>query len=129
MFPSQALAPPVASGGGARDIRLEAPADLRSVDGTVLDRGRLRLVVPASTSTLREWGRRLTNCLGSFDGAAERDRSQIIGVEVDDVLTYVLELTPERRVRQFLAARNRPVPHAHATTVLEHLRTTGVLID
>ena len=70
VFASRALAPPVAGGHGARNSHLETPAELRSIHGTVLERGRLRLVVPSSTDTLREWGRRLANCLGSYDEAA-----------------------------------------------------------
>lgn len=89
--------------------------------------GELRLVEPRRAEELAVWGERLGNCLADYGGAWASGRSRLIGVERDGVLSYCLELTPSGTLRQFLAARNRPVPAADRATVLAALAALGVL--
>lgn len=103
--------------GGARDTR--------RVHGHVV--GDLRLVEPRRVEELAVWGERLGNCLADYAGAWSVGRSRLIGVERDGVLRYCLELTPSGALRQFLAARNRPVPDTDRAAVLEALAALGVL--
>ena len=89
--------------------------------------GPLRLVVPRTGAELTAWGERLGNCVGGFAAAVNEGRSIVLGVEAGDRLAYCLEVRPDGGVRQFLAARNRPVPRADAAAVLAALSAVGVV--
>jgi len=89
--------------------------------------GPLRLVVPRTAAELTVWGARLDNCVGGFAAAVNERRSIILGVEAADRLAYCLEVRPDGGVRQFLAARNRPVPRGDAAAVLAALAAAGVV--
>lgn len=89
--------------------------------------GPLRLVVPRSGAELGAWGTRLGNCVGGFAAAVAEGRSIVLGVEAGDRLAYCLEIRPDGGVRQFLAARNRPVPRGDAAEVLRVLVEAGVV--
>jgi hypothetical protein len=82
---------------------------------------RLRIVVPRSTSELAAWGRRLHSCIGTYGAAVASGRSLLLGVEVADVLSYCIEVTPDGAVRQFLGYGNRAVPARRARAVCERL--------
>ncbi|MGA2836219.1 MAG: PcfJ domain-containing protein [Acidimicrobiales bacterium] len=87
----------------------------------------LVLVVPRSGAELQAWGRRFANCVGSYSAAVEAGRSHIVGVELHEVLSYCLEIKPDRTIRQFLGYRNRAVPREHATVVARYLMSRGAL--
>jgi len=89
--------------------------------------GPLRLVVPRTGAELAAWGARLDNCVGGFAAAVNEGRSIVLGVEAVDRLAYCLEVRPDGGVRQFLAARNRPVPPADAAAVLAAVAAAGVV--
>jgi hypothetical protein len=89
--------------------------------------GELRLVEPRSADELAAWGTLLDNCLADYRDAWAAGRSRLIGVERDGRLRACLEVTPEGRLRQFLGARNRPVPAAERAAVLDALVSLGVL--
>lgn len=89
--------------------------------------GPLRLVVPRTGAELVTWGERLGNCVGTFAAAVNEGRSILVGVEVLDRLAYCLEVRPDGGVRQFLAARNRPVPDGDVGPVLAAVAAVGVL--
>jgi hypothetical protein len=111
---------PVVGGDPAR------AAALNNVDGCDVG-GGLRIAVPRSRAELSAWGQHLRNCVGSYEAAWASGLSLIIGVKVDEVLTYCLEVTPQGRVRQFLGARNRPVPSHHARIVSALLARVGII--
>jgi hypothetical protein len=109
--------------GGTEPIPVPAP--LVALDG--LSVGDLRLVLPRTVAELSEWGRRLSNCLGTFGAAAISGRSWLVGIEKHGRLVACAEIHPDRYVRQFLAERNRrPVP-VDAERVIERLLAAGVL--
>lgn len=89
--------------------------------------GPLRLAVPRTGAELTAWGERLGNCVGGFAAAVNEGRSIVLGVEAGDRLAYCLEVRPDGGVRQFLAARNRPVPPADAAAVLAAVSATGLV--
>ena len=89
--------------------------------------GPLRLVVPRTGAELTAWGERLGNCVGGFAAAVNEGRSIVLGVEAGDRLAYCLEVRPDGGVRQFLGARNRPVPRADAAAVLAAVTATGLV--
>jgi hypothetical protein len=108
--------------------RLASPdLNLTSVIDDVCLADGLSLHVPRSTAELEAWGRRMGNCLGSYGRAVTSGRSLIVGVELNGILTYCLEVAPNRSIRQFLGNRNRPVPPAHSAIVCTHLVAVGVL--
>jgi hypothetical protein len=76
---------------------------------------------------LTEWGQLLGNCLSSFGPAAATGRSWLLGIQANERLTYCLELSPDRSIRQFLGVRNRPVPLHHAQQVLHHLANHNII--
>jgi len=87
----------------------------------------LRIAVPRSLAELSAWGLQLRNCVGSYGAAFVSGQSLLIGIKVEEVLTYCLEVTPQGRVRQFLGVGNRPVPRHHARLVCGRLAEAGVL--
>ena len=89
--------------------------------------GGLRFVVPTSREELRRWGRVLHNCVGDFGNAVAGGPSWVIGIEHNDQIIGCIEVNPtDRRVRQALGPRNRPLPSAVGATVFEVLRRCGV---
>lgn len=87
----------------------------------------LRLAIPRTVAELYLWGTRLRSCIGDYGPAAVAGTSTLIGVERDDRLTYCVELTPDRRIRQFLGEGNRAVPHDDRTAVVAHLVARGLV--
>jgi len=122
----EALDPPPAPRLRTNSV-LHFPPDIQAVHH--LDLGALRIVLPRTTMELVAWGHLLGNCLASYAPAAVAGRSLLIGVEAEGRLVYCLELTPGRRARQFLAARNRQVPRRHAEQVLARLAALRVIPD
>lgn len=104
---------------------LRFPADVVRVDGLAV--GTLRLVLPRTVGDLVRWGALLHNCLADYGRSAASGHSVIIGVEQDGRLRYALELTPDRRVRQFCGRGNHaPAPQVRCL-VLDTLEDHGVL--
>ncbi len=89
----------------------------------------IRIVVPRSSAELVTWGRLLVNCVGDYGPAFARGRTRLVGFELDGVLTYCMEISPVGVVRQFYAARNRPVPREHAKVVTQWLTREQVISD
>lgn len=117
--PARLLPPPLPGRGRqGKAVPLEPAAHLGRIHGTVLDGGRLRLVLPATGAELARWGRRLDSCVGSFVASVHAGVSQLIGVEVDDGIRYWSGAHPARGGPAFLGARIRPVPVADARTVI-----------
>lgn len=113
-----------------RSIRLPAtflyPTVLRELEHT--SEGDIRLVLPHTPSELAGWGNRLGNCLGTFTRAVATGASWIIGVEHCGVLAACAEIDPtSRRVRQLLAAHNRPPSAALVESTLHLLVDRGAI--
>lgn len=124
-----ALRPPataMAVTGGARIATSAAVAALHG-ESIRARHNDLRLVLPRTVAELHLWGTRLRSCIGDYGPAAVAGTSTLIGVECDDRLTYCLELTPERRIRQFLGEGNRAVPYDDRAAVVGHLVERGLV--
>ena len=104
---------------------LRFPPDILSLDQQEL--GRLRLVLPRTTSELARWGQLLSNCLGSYGSAAASGRCWLIGTEVAGRLAYCMEISPERSICQFSGHNNRTVPARDARAVLRYLAQCGIV--
>lgn len=120
------LAPRTSQPSSSNILASPDPNLTNAIDNVCLEDG-LSLQVPRSTAELEAWGRRLGNCLGSYGRAVASGRSLIVGVELHGVLTYCLEVAPNRSIRQFLGIRNRPVPPTHSAIVCTYLASIGVL--
>ena len=91
--------------------RIPHPTWLRTIDGVTFD--EFRLVLPGTCGDLELWSRMLSNCLDTYGRAARSGRSHLIGVEHRDHLRYVVEVTPQRRIRQFAGRSNRAPSIGH----------------
>lgn len=120
------LAPTAAGPSTIASGALPRPMDLSGLDRCEVG-DRLRIVVPRSTDELAAWGRRLHSCIGTYGAAVASGRSLLLGVELADVLSYCIELTPTGAIRQFLGYRNRAVPTGSARAVCERLVEVGVV--
>lgn len=118
--------PPAPRGVALVDGRFAHPPDVAGAHGYA--HGDLRFVLPADADTLRQWGRRLSNCLADYTPAVRAGRSVVIGVEEQGRLTGALELTGHpRRVRQYVGTANaRPDP-ARRVAVDRMLRDLGLV--
>lgn len=79
----------------------EYPDQAIKLDGLVLPSGR-KFVLPKSNHELKKWGRHFGNCVGSYASAVLSNRSLIIGIMNNDLLTEVTEwhLKPKLRCVQ-----------------------------
>ncbi len=106
-------------------VRWPIPRPLLAING--FSNGGLRFVVPTTSEELRRWGRVLHSCVGDFGPAAASGHSWLIGIEHDDHLIGCVEVHPvDRRIRQALGPRNRPLPQGVAAVVFNALRLCGV---
>ncbi|MBS1849251.1 MAG: PcfJ domain-containing protein, partial [Actinobacteria bacterium] len=101
------------------------PPSLRSIDGTTC--GTFTLVLPRTCGDLIRWSRLLRNCLDTYTAAAVGGASHLIGVECDGSLRYVIEVTPQRGIRQFTGHANRPPTRADHDALVDHLRAHAVV--
>lgn len=76
-------------------LTFEYPKKVQRLDGLPLKGGR-SLCLPDTNLTLKIWGRKLRNCVGSYASSIQRRRSYIIGVkDSEGGLTEVTEWTPK----------------------------------
>lgn len=69
----------------------------------------------------------MRNCLADYVAAWADGRSVLIGVEKYEAITYCLEMSPERVIRQFKGRNNTRVPDPDALRVLSALSEHGVV--
>lgn len=108
-----------------RSTTIPTPRWLASVEGTSV--GGFDLVLPHSTADLTRWGQTMANCLGTYRDAAARGISHLVGVTRSGNLRYVIEITPQRTIRQFSGPANRPVSRHDHDIIVAHLRTRGMV--
>jgi hypothetical protein len=84
-------------------------------------------VLPHTCGDLLRWAAAMTNCLDSFRPAAVEGVSHLVGVTTGGRLRYVLEIDPDRHIRQFSGRANRPVDRVDHDTIVDHLRSRGAL--
>lgn len=99
---------------------------LADIDGQELG-NFTRLRRPRGAPELKAWGSILRNCLADYVPAWTIGRSVLIGVEKYETITYCLELSPERVIRQFRGRNNSRVPDEDALRVLRALSEHGVV--
>lgn len=114
------VAPPTRPGHEpASDTHLPHPRWLVPVDRHEF--GIYRFVLPRTAGDLTRWSNLLSNCLGDFRRAAMTCQSHIVGVERNGQLKYAIELTPQRRIRQFTGTANRPPPDDQHDLIVDEL--------
>lgn len=84
-------------------------------------------VLPRVCADLARWSRSMANCLDTYGPAAVAGASHLIGVMVRGRLRYVVEVTPEHRIRQFSGPANRPVDRQDHDLLLGLLRSLDVV--
>ena len=95
------------------------PSWVRNIDGATF--GRFRVVLPRTCGDLVRWSKLLRNCLDTYCRAAAAGQSFLIGVEHEGILTYVVEVTPQRELRQFCGVANRRPSRVDHDTVHDFL--------
>jgi hypothetical protein len=86
------------------------------------------MVLPRTGHELRWWGQRLRSCIGDFGPAVASGQSVLVGIEVDDVLTYCAEVAPATAtIRQALGRGNRPLPPEAAGALVRALVRAGLV--
>lgn len=88
------------------DYPIESIKKFKKFDNLEINQ-QLKLIAPTSNHQLIEWGQTLSNCIASYAKDAKQQRSQLLGVEKNNKLTYALELSPSGEIRQFYAKGNR----------------------
>ena len=95
------------------------PSWVRNIDGATF--GQFRVVLPRTCGDLVRWSKLLRNCLDTYCRAAAAGQSILIGVEREGILTYVVEVTPQRQLRQFCGIANRRPSRVDHDTVHDFL--------
>lgn len=101
------------------------PRWLGRIDGTTTN--GFSFVLPHTCGDLHRWAATMANCLDRFGPAAVEGVSHLVGVTADGRLRYVLEIDPDRHIRQFSGRANRPVDRADHDRIVDHLRNRGAL--
>lgn len=104
---------------------IRQPAWLNGVDGS--STGAFTMVLPRTCGDLVRWSRAMANCIDTFRAAAVEGASHLVGITVQGRLRYVLEIDPDRRIRQFSGHANRPVDHADHDEIIAYLRALQAL--
>lgn len=104
---------------------IRQPAWLNGVDGS--STGSFTMVLPRTCGDLVRWSRAMANCIDTFRAAAVEGASHLVGIAVQGRLRYVLEIDPNRRLRQFSGHANRPVERADHDEIIAHLRARQAL--
>ncbi len=126
----RALTAPVAPSTGRRAPDVDPDGQLRQRVAALGDRDLgdgFRLKHPRTPADLAAWGDLLSNCLATYGPSVREGRSFILGVEHDGRMVASLEITGSMVIRQFLAARNRPVATSLRHRVCAALVAGGVL--
>jgi PcfJ-like protein len=66
--------------------------DFHPIDGLSSVDGAWELVMPRSTCDLKLWGNILSHCVGGYGNYVKSGRSVIVGVKVQGVITYTIEM-------------------------------------
>ncbi|HET8929155.1 MAG TPA: hypothetical protein VFN21_00725 [Acidimicrobiales bacterium] len=101
------------------------PGWLRNVDGSSV--GGFTFVLPGTCGDLERWSQAMANCLDTFKSAAVEGASHLVGILADGRHRYVLEVGPDRAIRQFSGRANRPVVRSDHDEIIAHLRSRSVL--
>lgn len=120
LAPRVAHAPTVTNG-----TRIPHPRWLRRVDDTTT--ATFRFVLPRTCGDLVRWARLLGNCLDSYQAAAVTGASHLVGIEAGGLIRYVIELTPDRHIRQFAGQANRGPSGPNHDEIIEHLHALRVI--
>lgn len=64
------------------------------------------IVVPQHNEELNEWSRIMNNCIANYAQKAKKGECLLLGVRKGNNLAYNLEITPQGRLKQFLAKSN-----------------------
>lgn len=123
--PTTPRAAPVADRRGQRPGAFVYPPEIRALDG--VEFRDLSLCLPATVAQLRTWARLLGNCVGDFGTAITEGASVVVGVRREGVLMGALELDRQRRIVQFVGARNRALPDDVTRPVIQELVERGVV--
>jgi hypothetical protein len=92
-----------------------------------------KIYQPKNTVELALWGRRVRNCVASYENAILQKRSAIVLIEENDKPTYTAELDynslkkGEFRFKQVVGLNNRSSDlDAEKKAVVEHLLSTAI---
>lgn len=96
------------------------------IDGVTAIDQSWRLAVPRSTATLKQWGAALSNCVGGYGNVINRRMSVVIGVEVDRLITYAIEVR-EGEVKQFYGFKNSKTPPHIVADIKKVLLAVGLI--
>ncbi len=102
------------------------PRWLTTLEGTTAD--GFGFILAHTCGDLVRWARTMANCLDTFGPAAVQGASHLVGVTNSGQLRYVLEIDPDRRIRQFSGRANRAVDRTAHDAIVSHLHALDVLV-
>jgi hypothetical protein len=79
--------------------------------------------MPRSTCTLKLWGNILSHCVGGYGEYIKRGRSVIVGVMVEGVIKYTIEIVKNAtwECNQFYGVRNSSPNPAFRQLIMEEI--------
>jgi hypothetical protein len=107
------------------DEALPIPAKWQPLQGLSAINQSWSIELPTSTGTLKLWGEQLHNCVGGYGPKIKRGDCAVLGVRVDDVVRYAVEMVGNY-CQQFLGDRNSQAPSDLKNSVLNALHDAGI---
>lgn len=86
-----------------KDYPINYSEKILTLDNITLD--NLKLVIPKTNHELINWGRKMSNCIGSYGNRASEMGRILLGVFRENELIYNIEIN-RKRIQQFFARRN-----------------------
>lgn len=100
---------------------------LHKINGAKINEN-IQLTLPTTNHDLVNWADELNNCLAGYVNNVKENFSQIIGVLVDQQLTYAIEVNPiTKEVRQFYGKCNTQPKQEHRKIVETYLTDQKII--
>lgn len=115
---------------------LKIHPDWQPLNGMCAVDGSWEIEIPHNTSTLKYWGEKLHHCVGGYGPKINSGGCIILGVKIDGIITYTVEMCPDSwskgkqwSCNQFYGVRNSSAPRELKRSVLEALnQAVNILI-
>lgn len=88
---------------------------------------QMKLCFPENKDELANWSSIMSNCIATYSKSARDGHCLLVGVLVNDVLKYTIEINTSRALRQFVSYGNGRVATEIKTKVIQHLRNNLIL--
>jgi hypothetical protein len=89
--------------------------------------GKYQIVYPKDNQELVEWSQIMRNCISTYSQSAKNGKCLLLGIRENNELKYTIEITTERKIRQFVTKGNASVSKDIVSFISKHLQEQSVV--